>query len=570
MKSIKPIIVAVSFASVLLIGAMGAPLASQERTRPPDPSRPPDQNQPRDQTATTQEGVEIQARGQIHEAFAQPSQARQRPSPIARKQPPEPVNELPPDQKPEGDNVQWIPGYWAWEEDRSDFLWVSGTWRDVPPERRWVPGYWTQAEGGWRWVSGYWNGHQVTAIDIYPEPPEPIEEAIPAAPNDNSTFVPGIWVNRTNQWWWRPGFFITYRPGWCWVNAGYWWTPGGYVFIDGYWDYDLDRRGICFAPAIFAGDFYRRQGWYYRPSFVIAADFLYGSLFVNIGWHHYFFGDYYDPSYVRLGYQPWLTFATTYRFDPLFSYYHWRHRDNPRWQQEIQNIYTARREGSMPRPPRTLAEVQRTGAGRGEVGKTGVASVTPIVPLKQFKPTEMKLQPISEAQMRELQTSATRSRTLSQERSRLETRTTRSSAAQPLPGERQEAGERRETIPPERRTETGRRETTPPEKRETLPPERRDTLPPEKRDTGRTIPERDRTIPETGRTQLPPERRETLPEQRREVTPQQPSRVDLPKSEHTYRPPQADRSPPPRPPHPEPKQQPPERKAPEKTPGKPG
>src|SRR5262245_7830562 len=127
MKPIKAFIVATSFVSVLLLAAIGTPLVSQERVRPPDQNQPQDVE--RGQAASTQEGVEIQARGEIHEAFAQPSIARQRPSPIVRKQPPEPVNELPPDQKPEGDNVQWIPGYWAWDEDRSDFLWVSGTWR---------------------------------------------------------------------------------------------------------------------------------------------------------------------------------------------------------------------------------------------------------------------------------------------------------------------------------------------------------------------------------------------------------------------------------------------------------
>ncbi len=37
-----------------------------------------------------------------------------------------------PDQKPEGTNVQWIPGYWSWDDERKDYLWVSGFKRDVP------------------------------------------------------------------------------------------------------------------------------------------------------------------------------------------------------------------------------------------------------------------------------------------------------------------------------------------------------------------------------------------------------------------------------------------------------
>src|SRR4051794_3220896 len=58
---------------------------------------------------------EVQARGPVHEAFAQPGEVRPRPSPVAPKAPPAPVNELPPDVRPEGDNVAWVPGYWAWD-----------------------------------------------------------------------------------------------------------------------------------------------------------------------------------------------------------------------------------------------------------------------------------------------------------------------------------------------------------------------------------------------------------------------------------------------------------------------
>src|SRR6516165_4211700 len=78
--------------------------------------------------ATAEEGVEQLARGPVHEAFAQPSVRSPRPSPIVPKQPPDPIEEMPPDQKPEGANVVWIPGYWVWDEDRNDFIWESGVW----------------------------------------------------------------------------------------------------------------------------------------------------------------------------------------------------------------------------------------------------------------------------------------------------------------------------------------------------------------------------------------------------------------------------------------------------------
>jgi hypothetical protein len=69
-----------------------------------------------------QAGVDVQARGPVHEAFAEPTTARPEPSPVVAKQPPDPIEEVPPDQKPEGDNVQWLPGYWGFDPDQNDFL----------------------------------------------------------------------------------------------------------------------------------------------------------------------------------------------------------------------------------------------------------------------------------------------------------------------------------------------------------------------------------------------------------------------------------------------------------------
>src|SRR5205823_1403289 len=116
------------------------------------------------------------------EAFAQPSEIRPPAPPVVPKQPPGPIEEVPPDQKPAGDNVIWLPGYWAWDDDRTDFIWVSGFWRDVPPDRTWIPGFWQQAEGGWQWVSGYWSSaEQVQETEYLPAPPDSIE-AGPSTP----------------------------------------------------------------------------------------------------------------------------------------------------------------------------------------------------------------------------------------------------------------------------------------------------------------------------------------------------------------------------------------------------
>ena len=61
-------------------------------------------------------GIEVQARGPIHEAFATPT-AEAKATPYMNKKPPVPIEEMPPEEKPEG-NVVWIGGYWAWDDDR--------------------------------------------------------------------------------------------------------------------------------------------------------------------------------------------------------------------------------------------------------------------------------------------------------------------------------------------------------------------------------------------------------------------------------------------------------------------
>ncbi|MBC7819199.1 MAG: hypothetical protein IAG10_20095, partial [Planctomycetaceae bacterium] len=71
-------------------------------------------------------GIEILARGPVHEAFAEPIVFDPKPGLTVPKAIPELVEELPPDQKPVGNNVGWIPGYWNWDEDRDNFVWVSG------------------------------------------------------------------------------------------------------------------------------------------------------------------------------------------------------------------------------------------------------------------------------------------------------------------------------------------------------------------------------------------------------------------------------------------------------------
>jgi hypothetical protein len=306
---------------------------------------------------TAEQGIDVQARGPVHEAFAQPTADRVEPGPVVPKQPPEAIEEQPPDQKPDGDNVRWIPGYWSWDDEQSDFIWISGFWRDIPPGRTWVPGHWQQVDGGVQWAAGFWASSASEEIAYVPPPPATIETG-PSTPasDPNMVYAPGCWIYSESRYYWRPGFWFEYRPGWVWAPAHYVRTQGGCVFVDGFWDFPLEERGLLFAPCRFDRDFLARRRPFI-PSFVIQPDFLISALFVRPSWRCYYFGDYFEDRYEEHGFVPWVDYRIGRKvFDPAFAYYLHRFSRDETWAQNLRQLYVARREGTVARPPHTLAQ----------------------------------------------------------------------------------------------------------------------------------------------------------------------------------------------------------------------
>lgn len=375
-----------------------APGVDPEPIPLPLPGKPAQPAQPE-----AADGPEVLAKGPIHEAFAATAEAPTA-SPIVAKQPPEPIEELPPDQKPAGDNVQWIPGYWHWDEEASRFIWISGFWRQPPPGRVWVPGSWREAKGGWQWVPGFWqevnqqpaqpNVQAQPEIEYLPEPPASLEVGpTVAAPNSSHFYVPGSWVWR-GRYLWRPGVWVEYRPSWVWVPARYHWTPAGYVFCDGFWDHPIATRGVLFAPVVFARPV--RPAYVYTPVYVVSEPALVGALFVRRGYSHYYFGDYYDARYATVGYSAWCgTYTRTgftvgfgvgrsWGYDPLWSYYSVTYRDTPTWHRGVGDLYHGRYRGDLVRPPTTLVQ-QNTVINN--VTKTNVTNVTNNITVINGMPT---------------------------------------------------------------------------------------------------------------------------------------------------------------------------------------
>src|SRR5439155_16985071 len=125
---------------------------------------------------------------------------------------------------------------------------------------------------------------------------------------------------------WRPGFWVRFRPDWVWIPAPYVWTPAGYVFVEGYWDRPLEQRGLLFAPVRIDRAVLTAE-WTYTPYYIVQPDFLIGALFVRRTHGHYYFGDYFEERYRERGYTAWIDYrASKESYDPNFAYY--RHRFN--------------------------------------------------------------------------------------------------------------------------------------------------------------------------------------------------------------------------------------------------
>lgn len=305
-------------------------------------------------------GIEVLARGPVHEAFAAPG-SEATPSRAVPKRPPKPLPEQPPADKPEG-HVVWIGGYWAWDDERNDFLWVSGLWRTPPPHKQWIPGYWREQGEQWQWIAGFWTDavqeeKATKEVTYLPKPPVmPNVAPVGTAPNADAFYVPGTWTWNAagNSYAWRAGYWARVQPGYVWVADSYLWTPNGYVFVPGYWDLALSQRGIVYAPVI-VDPAVVTVGFAYTPVYAVSDFVIFDSLFIRPACCHYYFGDYYGPAYARLGYESIFVYGGR-RYDSIVAYETWAHRGQPNWVAAQINVFNLRNRGVLPVPPRTLVQ----------------------------------------------------------------------------------------------------------------------------------------------------------------------------------------------------------------------
>jgi hypothetical protein len=220
-----------------------------------------------------------------------------------------------------------------------------------------------------------------------PEPPAPPVVKDPGPPPMPETFyTPGVWVWAGTSYRWRAGYWARVQPGYVWVQDHYRWTPSGYVFVPGYWDLALPRRGILYAPVIIQPRV-MVAGFVYTPAYAVRDTVVIEAMFVRPSACHYYFGDYYGPRYVALGFESVVVYSRR-RYEPIIAYEVYARRREPAWLNVQVTLYNDRVAGRVALPPRTLVAQERiVRAGGLAAGATFVAPARHVAVTKSVKIT---------------------------------------------------------------------------------------------------------------------------------------------------------------------------------------
>jgi hypothetical protein len=388
--------------------------------------------------ADVNEAYEELLRGPIHEGYAEQFDTAPSVGVIVDRAPPAPIPEIPPEIRPDDQQVEWLPGYWFWDDDRDDYIWISGSWRAIPPGVTWIPGYWAELpDGRHQWIGGTWVASEQDQLDYIAESPPASLELGPVgtAPSVNHFWVPGCWQWNTGSYGWRPGYWSVGYSNWVWVPARYRWTPRGYLFCPGYWDYPFESRGTLFSPVWFHQPYLTRSSFFYTPRLVLRPSVLRSHLWLRPGFCHYYFGDFYAVNYRQRGIYPWFGIHTgsvmvsgRRGYDPLFEHYS---RFSGVGNTTIVNQMNVQFNQfvNLPnlRPPRTYSEqVNRLGtyhsinSNRVSVSQNDVLVLAePLRDLSRREPTRFRS--ISTEQMAQIRSAAGRIPELSSTRRTMET-----------------------------------------------------------------------------------------------------------------------------------------------------
>jgi hypothetical protein len=209
-------------------------------------------------------------------------------------------------------------------------------------------------------------------------------------------------------------------------------APRGYVFVDGYWDYSVGRRGVLFAPVYFDAGVYTRPGFSYSPTTVINPAVFANCLFLRPQYQHYYFGDYYDASYQAAGFYPSYSYNSgRFGYDPIYAHDRWQHRQDRGWEQRQQADFQNRRAHEDARPPRTWAAQRAVSAGEVRSAERNFVVAAPFSQVTKSASGPLRFQPVDQLERQKLAQHGQEVQRFREQRQKLETPVAAASAAPP-------------------------------------------------------------------------------------------------------------------------------------------
>jgi hypothetical protein len=159
-----------------------------------------------------------------------------------------------------------------------------------------------------------------------------------------------------------------------------------------------------FAPVYFPAAAYARAGFSYTPTIAIDLGLLVVNLFAYPRYGHYYFGDYYDDAYVRVGIFPRFDCDRIHTwYDPAYQYDRWRHsRTDTHWEEHQRQDYDRRRADVAIRPPRTYRDMETRMVKLDEPQRRAIQVAGPMKTIVRRQAAPPKFEPIDTQQRQKL------------------------------------------------------------------------------------------------------------------------------------------------------------------------
>jgi hypothetical protein len=148
---------------------------------------------------------------------------------------------------------------------------------------------------------------------------------------------------------------------------------------------------------------YARRGFSYSPRTVIDLSVFSDHLFLRPSYQHYYFGDYYAPSYRSGGFYASFSFnSSRHGYDPIYAHERWEHRQDRDWENRVQAGFQNRRDHEDARPPRTLAGQMRLTTDAKKSREKSLMVAAPFNQMASRKDTLMRFQPVAKEEQQQL------------------------------------------------------------------------------------------------------------------------------------------------------------------------